>query len=579
MDFRIKAYDGVKIELKEFGEDVVFVDVDMNFDKKQTPQPITIEWNVPADGMYAHLNVDAVTVENNRSLGYGWDCRTTKSRLERGAPVHGIVGANNDNKLNISLLDAATPIEIKTGIIEEDVSLFCKVVFFTLPISPIKEYHTIIRIDRRDVPFYDSYYDVNKWWSENELSCAYVPETAKEPMYSTWYSFHQNISTEKILKQCELAKQMGMEAVIVDDGWQTDDVQRGYAYCGDWEPTDNKIPDMKALVDGVHALGMKFMLWYSVPFVGKHSKAYERFKDKFLHFGEKCGYGELDPRYPDVREYISGLYEEALLKWGIDGFKLDFIDSFVLTDDTVREDARRDIESLEDAVEALISDVSTRLRSINPDILLEFRQQYIGPKIRRYGNMLRACDCAADPIMNRCRTIILRLTSGDTAVHADMIEWSMNDTVENAARQLYNAAFSVPQISVLIDKLPEEHYNMLKFYLKFWRENKDVLIGGKLCAYAPESNFTKAYSVLDEKMITVLYEDKVAEINDCYDDIKIVNAGTSDYIILDSCIDSEYIYQILNCVGDVVGAGKLKIDGVCRINVPETGILKLNRML
>ena len=27
---------------------------------------------------------------------------------------------------------------------------------------------------------------------------------------------------------------------------------------------------------------MKFILWYSVPFVGKHSKAWNRFKGKFL---------------------------------------------------------------------------------------------------------------------------------------------------------------------------------------------------------------------------------------------------------------------------------------------------------
>ena len=30
-----------------------------------------------------------------------------------------------------------------------------------------------------------------------------------------------------------------MESIIVDDGWQTDDNNRGYAYCGDWAVTPN----------------------------------------------------------------------------------------------------------------------------------------------------------------------------------------------------------------------------------------------------------------------------------------------------------------------------------------------------
>ncbi|MFP4199622.1 MAG: hypothetical protein ACLFSO_08540 [Halanaerobium sp.] len=37
----------------------------------------------------------------------------------------------------------------------------------------------------------------------------------------------------KIEKEAEQAKKFGCEAVIVDDGWQTEDSSRGYAYCGD----------------------------------------------------------------------------------------------------------------------------------------------------------------------------------------------------------------------------------------------------------------------------------------------------------------------------------------------------------
>lgn len=39
--------------------------------------------------------------------------------------------------------------------------------------------------------------------------------------------------------------------------------------------------------------------------------------------------------------------------------------------------------------------------------------------------MFRAADCTADAVANRVRTIDLRLTSGTTAVHSDMLEYNV----------------------------------------------------------------------------------------------------------------------------------------------------------
>ncbi|MFR3321805.1 MAG: hypothetical protein ACLTSZ_12575 [Lachnospiraceae bacterium] len=53
------------------------------------------------------------------------------------------------------------------------------------------------------------------------------------------------------------AAQLGLSAVIVDDGWQTEDNNRGYAYCGDWEPSRQKFPDFAGHVANVQAMGLK----------------------------------------------------------------------------------------------------------------------------------------------------------------------------------------------------------------------------------------------------------------------------------------------------------------------------------
>ena len=59
--------------------------------------------------------------------------------------------------------------------------------------------------------------------------------------------------------------------MIVDDGWQTLDSKRGYAFTGDWKP--ERIPEMKRFVDAVHERGMKILLWYAMSLVGERSES------------------------------------------------------------------------------------------------------------------------------------------------------------------------------------------------------------------------------------------------------------------------------------------------------------------
>ena len=70
-----------------------------------------------------------------------------------------------------------------------------------------------------------------------------VPDAARSPFYSFWYSQHQSVDAKSVEEECRRAAKLGFSSVIVDDGWQTDDNNRGYAFCGDWEPAADKFPD------------------------------------------------------------------------------------------------------------------------------------------------------------------------------------------------------------------------------------------------------------------------------------------------------------------------------------------------
>jgi alpha-galactosidase len=388
---------------------------------------------------------------------------------------------------------------------------------------------------------------------------------------------HQHVTAAKVEAECLIAKTLGMEAVIIDDGWQTSDDQRGYAYTGDWEPCPEKFPNMKVHADAVHELGMKLLLWYAVPFVGKHSKAWNRFGNKLLRYHEGMGAGILDPRYPDVRDYIIGTYEDAIRNWDLDGFKLDFVDQFYSPErETPSEEEGRDMESIPSAVDRLLSDAMTRLRSLKPDVMIEFRQPYIGPAMRKYGNMFRASDCPNDAIQNRVRTIDIRLLSGETASHADMMMWHPEEPAESAALQLINSLFAVPQVSMPLAALPEDHQRMVAFWLGFADEHRGVLLGGKLRPLNPELLYPVVTAEGTDTTITAAYSQVVIPLNAMTNAGKrIIINGTRQEGLYVEANDSRYRGEavILDCRGDEVAREMiLPGNGIVRLPIPPAGV-------
>ncbi|MBR3803268.1 MAG: alpha-galactosidase [Clostridia bacterium] len=559
--------DNCKVTLdKTVKNGILFVDVKMVQNKCAVPEQFSVIWRIDGTDCCGAWNSFA----RNHTVRPDWGCVEAISRLASGMPIQQITTFDGNNKICVSLSDVDTPTKISMGYCEETAEIICEAIFFTLPTNAVDSYSAEIRIDMRAVPFYDSIYDTVEWWeSECGYKSAFVPESAKMPMDSLWYSFHQNLKRDKILEECRLSKELGMETVIIDDGWQTENNSRGYAYCGDWNVSENKIGDMASLVEEIHKIGQKVILWYSVPFVGLYSEKYKEFKDYILdQSGNKKDFWALDPRYPKVREYLCGVYKKAVTDWKLDGLKLDFIDNFVLKGKSLEYDERRDYQSLEDGIHALMSEIKAELTAINSDILIEFRQSYVGPSIRKYGNMLRVGDCPGDILANRSQIVNMRMTSGKTAVHSDMLMWNEKDSAENAALQFANVIFAVPQISMLIKDLPQEHVEMLKFYISFWKEYRDVLLDGKLTAKNPENDYSQASSTLDNTTVTAVYTNNVVDAKS--DKTVVVNASGFDSVIVKNAADKSF--TVKNCKGEITDSGTLKND-LEEIVVTKAGVI------
>jgi alpha-galactosidase len=237
-----------------------------------------------------------------------------------------------------------------------------------------------------------------------------------------------------------------------------------------------------------------------------------------------------------------------------------------------------DFESLEDAICELLSGIKKVLSDINPEIMIEFRQPYIGPIMRKYGNMLRVADCPMDALKNRAGIVDLKMTSGNTAVHSDMLMWNYDDTPESAALQIINIMFGVPQISVLIENLSEEHKNVLKFYLSLWNKNRECLVNGKLSAYNPETGYSFISSETETTLIAASYVKNILKIEKAYKKVIFVNGSWDEKLLVDNNLsDFNAEYNIYNCMGEIVNSGTISIiNGINCFEVPNSGMLELH---
>jgi alpha-galactosidase len=563
------------MRIERESEHVEIIHLILESDKPAVPPVCKIEWTLPIVDIQGLWHP---TASKNKGLPPVWGS-TFESKSTSSAPIVSLFNAKGTNRLTMACSDVLNVIRYHAGIHEEDSTFRCYFSFFDTPTTPFLRYEAQLRIDKREIPYYDSIQDASQWYETYEINTPIqVPSEALEPMYSSWYSFHQQFTPAAIEEQCLLARELGCKAVIVDDGWQTSDNARGYAYCGDWEVAVDKIQDMAEHVKRVHALGLKYILWYSVPFVGRNSNAWSKYENILLSHNDGLRTGILDPRYPEVRKYIINTYEQAMREWDLDGFKLDFVDSFCQPkEENPNNDPGRDDISVPQAVDLLLSEVINRLQAIKPEVMIEFRQSYISPIMRKYGNMFRAADCPNDVVQNRISTVDIRLLCGNTAVHSDMIMWNPKEPVESAALQLINILFSVPQISVRLDKLPADHLAMLKSWLAFWREHRDVLMHGRFMPHNPELMYPLIEASNESKYIAAVYMDTVVTLVSRLQSqqIIIVNGTHTDRLIIDIVEDiGKRSVAVYNCQGQQVNSQT--IDGTCELlalEVPPSGYI------
>lgn len=293
------------VTLKKVSNDSMVDKYLLQVPKAYSDKPLTVKWKLKALGVKGSWSSNAILDKRFRT---DWEMPQVESSISIDAPLISLYGYDDENIMAFACSDAVNDLSFEAALREEDNHFYCSIHFFSKG-PQAEDYSTEILIDTSKINFSSVIQNAANWILEsNSLDTKVIPKASKVPLYSTWYSFHQDLDETALLKECRLSKQLGYDLIIIDDGWQTMDDNRGYDYTGDWAP--DRFPDVKGFVDQVHEIGMDIMFWYSVPFCGKKSKAYKKFKGKFLtenHYWAPV----FDPRFPKYAP-ISSIFTPKL---------------------------------------------------------------------------------------------------------------------------------------------------------------------------------------------------------------------------------------------------------------------------
>ena len=145
--------------------------------------------------------------------------------------------------------------------------------------------------------------------------------------WNTWIELLYNQNQADIMAYARAILDNGFEPgiLMVDDNWQR--------YYGSYDFKVERFPDPRGMVDSLHAMGFRVMLWVC-PFVGADTPEFRDLEKRGLlvknadgstriaHWwnGYSAVYNLLDPK---AMEYVEAQLRGTMERYGVDGFKFD----------------------------------------------------------------------------------------------------------------------------------------------------------------------------------------------------------------------------------------------------------------
>ncbi len=152
--------------------------------------------------------------------------------------------------------------------------------------------------------------------------------TRRPVLINNWEATYFQFTTDTICRIAEKAASLGVEMLVLDDGWfgKRNDDNSGL---GDWYVNEDKLPGgLNPLIERVNALGMKFGIWVEPEMISEDSDLYRAHHDWALTLpGRDPAMGRdqlvLDMGRDEVVDYLTDVLSNLLRNHHIEYVKWD----------------------------------------------------------------------------------------------------------------------------------------------------------------------------------------------------------------------------------------------------------------
>ena len=160
------------------------------------------------------------------------------------------------------------------------------------------------------------------------LARGYWRDRPRPVLINNWEGTYFDFNEERLLSIAQKAAELGIELFVLDDGWFG---KRNSDRCslGDWVVNTEKLPDgLSGLSEKIHALGLRFGLWFEPEMISPDSDLYRIHPDWCLHAQGRSRTEArwqliLDLSRRDVQDYIISAVSSVIASSGIDYVKWD----------------------------------------------------------------------------------------------------------------------------------------------------------------------------------------------------------------------------------------------------------------
>ena len=191
-------------------------------------------------------------------------------------------------------------------------------------------------------------------------------------LYNSWEATYFDVSTKAQSKLAAIAKAVGVELFVMDDGW-FGKRNNDHSSLGDWVVNKRKFPKgLSELIKNVNNLGMDFGLWFEPEMVCEKSELFKAHPDWAYHYdtrqaSELRWQRVLNLTREDVKEYLFRCLDDMLTEYNIKYIKWDMNRPFSETG----------AQNLEEPKELwyrhtmAVYEIVDRLKEKHPDVAIE----------------------------------------------------------------------------------------------------------------------------------------------------------------------------------------------------------------